>query len=208
MPGFYVAERAAGSGLAQSVTPFPTESDWAGTGKAGSPTPRTASGQGAAPHRVTQEYISTLLFLTFQISPTGLFCQHHTGHGEVPFLPSCTIYSSTPKCHSAPIPWEPSWSQQNLRSTPAENFQKENIKGPGRQRTFPRSYKYICHSAPSPRVQEGKGNIWKAYHPSFLLAPRLRFCLPTEQQPWAKLITSLINSNMKVSICQKSQSFT
>lgn len=133
MPGFYVAERAAGSGLAQSVTPFPTESDWAGTGKAGSPTPRTASGQGAAPHRVTQEYISALLFLTFQISPTGLFCQHHAGHGEAPFLPSCTIYSSTPKCHSAPIPWEPSWSQQNLLCCPPllRTFKRKILKVQG-----------------------------------------------------------------------------
>lgn len=51
MPGFYdaaEAERAAGSGLAQPGTPFPAESDWVGTGKAGSPTPKTASGQGAA----------------------------------------------------------------------------------------------------------------------------------------------------------------
>lgn len=120
---------------------------------------------------MTQECISTLLFLVFQTSPTDLFCcQHRAGHGEAPFLPSWTIYSSTQKCHSAPIPWGPNWSQQNLRSTPAEKFQKENIKGTGRPRTFPRSYKYI---SPIPSSSSGQGKDLESL-PSFLLAPKLR----------------------------------
>lgn len=57
MPGFWdavaadslTAERAAGSGLVPNGTPFPAESGKAGTGRAGSPTPKDSLRSGRCP---------------------------------------------------------------------------------------------------------------------------------------------------------------
>ena len=175
-----------------SRTTFPDESDWAGTGRAGSPTPPDSFGSGLCPELETQEYMSTLMYSAFQTSPTESFCgvlskPCRCPHG--PSTPGPICITQLPPIGALAV------HSRILGPSPPGSFQKESMKDPGRQRTFPRSYRISATLLPSPQVQlSGKQSsfkrVWKylGCAPPFPLASGLSLPLPTEQQPWAKFI--------------------
>lgn len=136
------------------------------------------------------------MFSAFPTSPTDLIrCQQHAGQrGTVSAFPDQLLQLSIPQ---PPSHGDPAGYRRNLRPTLTEKLSKGKNKIKQRQRTFPRAHNTLATLPPAPRAREGGKHLEGL--PPFLLAPGARFRLPTEQQPWAKCIISLINSNMKVS---------